>query len=130
MRLMSRVSYFKSLRSGSSVSYGRAWSAAEDTRIATVPIGYGDGYSRLLSNRGEVVIRGRRLPVVGKVCMDQLMVDLGPDGEAYNGDEVLLFGVRGGDSLPAETLCERMGTIPYELTCMVSARVPRIYVEE
>lgn len=62
--------------------------------------------------------------------MDQLMVDLGPDGEAYNGDEVLLFGVRGGDSLPAETLCERIGTIPYELTCMVSARVPRIYVED
>ena len=130
MRLMSRVSYFKSLRAGASVSYGRAWSSPEDTRLATVPIGYGDGYSRALSNKGEVIIRGRRLPVVGRVCMDQLMVDLGPDGEAYNGDEVLLFGVRGEDSLPAELLCERMGTIPYELTCMLSSRVPRIYVED
>ena len=130
MRLMSRVSYFKSIRAGSSVSYGRAWRTSEDSRIATIPIGYGDGYSRALSNKGEVIIRGRRLPVVGRVCMDQLMVDLGPDGEAYNGDEVLLFGVRGEDSLPAETLCERIDTIPYELTTMVSSRVPRIYVEE
>jgi alanine racemase len=130
MRLMSKVSYFKTVQAGSSVSYGRAWTAGEDTRIATVPIGYGDGYSRALSNRGEVIIRGRRLPVVGRICMDQLMVDLGPDGEAYNEDEVLLFGRNGDDWLPAEFLCERMGTIPYELTCMVSARVPRVYVED
>jgi alanine racemase len=130
MRLMSRVAYFKSLRGGSSVSYGRAWTAPEDTRIATIPIGYGDGYPRALSNRGEVVIRGRRLPVVGRVCMDQLMVDLGPDGEAYNGDEVLLFGEKSGERMPAEALCERIDTIPYELTCMINARVPRVYVED
>jgi alanine racemase len=130
MRLLSRVSYFKSVRAGAGVSYGLTWTAEKDTRIVTVPIGYGDGYSRALSNKGEVVIRGRHLPVVGRVCMDQLMVDLGPTGEAYNGDEVLLFGVKGADSLPAELLCERMGTIPYELTCMISARVPRIYVED
>ena len=130
MRLMSKVAYFKSVRSGARVSYGGTWAPAADTRLATIPIGYGDGYSRALSNKGEVVIRGRRLPVVGRVCMDQLMVDLGPDGEAYNGDEVLLFGTRGADSLPAELLCERVGTIPYELTCMVSSRVPRLYVED
>lgn len=130
MRLMSKVAYFKSVRAGSPVSYGGTWAPAADTRLATIPIGYGDGYSRALSNKGEVVIRGRRLPVVGRVCMDQLMVDLGPRGEAYNGDEVLLFGRRGDDCLPAELLCGRMDTIPYELTCMVSARVPRIYVED
>ncbi|MBL8967131.1 MAG: alanine racemase [Spirochaetaceae bacterium] len=130
MRLMSKVAYFKCVRAGSPVSYGGTWAPAADTRLATIPIGYGDGYPRALSNKGEVVIRGRRLPVVGRVCMDQLMVDLGPRGEAYNGDEVLLFGRRGDDSLPAELLCERMGTIPYELTCMVGARVPRIYVDD
>jgi len=130
MRLMSRVSYFKSIGSGSSVSYGRTWTACEDSRIATVPIGYGDGYSRALSNKGEVIIRGRRLPIVGRICMDQLMVDLGPDGEAYNGDEVLLFGVKGSDYLPVESLCEKLGTIPYEILCMIGSRVPRIYVEE
>lgn len=130
MRLMSKVSYFKSISAGSSVSYGRAWTANEDSRIATVPIGYGDGYSRALSNKGEVIIRGRRLPIVGRICMDQLMVDLGPDGEAYNGDDVLLFGVKGADYLPVESLCERLGTIPYEILCMIGSRVPRIYVED
>jgi len=130
MRLMSKVSYFKCLRSGTSVSYGRTWSSQEDTRIATIPIGYGDGYPRALSNKGEVIIRGRKLPIVGRVCMDQLMVDLGPDGEAYNGDDVLLFGVKGGDCLPLESLCEKIGTIPYELLCNVGQRVPRIYVED
>lgn len=130
MRLMSRVSYFKSVKAGVGVSYGRTWIAPRDTRIATVPLGYGDGYSRALSNKAEVIIRGKRLPVVGRICMDQLMVDLGPEGEAYNGDEVLLFGRKGGDWLPAELLCERLGTIPYELTSMINTRVPRIYVED
>ncbi len=130
MRLMSRVSYFKSVKAGAGVSYGRTWTAPRDTRVATIPLGYGDGYSRALSNKAEVIIRGKRLPVVGRICMDQLMVDLGPEGEAYNGDEVLLFGKKGGDWLPAELLCERLGTIPYELTSMINTRVPRIYVED
>ena len=83
-----------------------------------------------MSNKGEVIIRGRRLPIVGRICMDQLMVDLGPDGEAYNGDDVLLFGVKGADYLPVESLCEKLGTIPYEILCMIGSRVPRIYVED
>jgi alanine racemase len=130
MRLMSKVVYFKVARAGAGVSYGLAWRADSDTRIATIPIGYGDGYSRALSNKGEAIIRGKRYPVVGKVCMDQLMVDLGQEGEAFNGDEVLLFGSRGEDRIDAQSLCERIGTIPYELTCMVNSRVPRIYVED
>ena len=130
MRLMSKVVYFKVVEAGSGVSYGLAWKAPGRTRLATIPIGYGDGYSRALSNRGEALIRGRRCPVVGRVCMDHLMVDLGPGGEAYNGDEVLLFGTKDGESVDAEELCRRLGTIPYELTCMVSGRVPRIYVED
>ena len=130
MRLMSKVAYFKIVRANTGVSYGLTWVAPEDTRVVTIPIGYGDGYSRALSNRAVVMIGGRRYPVVGRICMDQLMVNLGPRGEAHNGDDVLLFGVKGEDRVDAELLCELLGTIPYELTSMISARVPRIYMEE
>ena len=130
MRLMSKVAYFKVVRGGAGVSYGQTWTAPEDTGIATIPIGYGDGYSRSLSNKGLAVIRGACYPVVGRVCMDQLMVNLGPGGEAHNGDDVLLFGTKGEDRIDGNLLCERMGTIPYELTCMVGSRVPRVYVED
>lgn len=128
MRLMSKVAYFKVVRADTGVSYGLTWRAPADTRVVTIPIGYGDGYSRSLSNKGLVVIRGKTYPVVGRVCMDQLMVDIGPDGEAYNGDDVLLFGAKGDDRVDAEFLCQMLGSIPYELTSMISARVPRIYV--
>ncbi len=130
MRLVSRIAFAKTVRAGARVSYGGIWTAPEDTRVATVPIGYGDGYSRSLSNRGAALVAGRRVPIVGRICMDQLMVDLGPGGREGVGEEVLLFGERDGRSLPGEELCELMGTIPYELTCMISERVPRVYVED
>jgi len=130
MRLMSRVSYFKVARAGAALGYGSTYRLERDSRVATVPAGYGDGYSRLLSNRGRAIVRGRSYPVAGRVCMDQFMLDLGPDGEAYNGDEVLLFGEKNGDRVPLEELCALMGTIPYEATCMIASRVPRIYVED
>jgi alanine racemase len=130
MRLVSQIAFVKTVRAGARVSYGGTWTAERDTRIATIPIGYGDGYSRSLSNRASVLVAGRRVPIVGRICMDQLMVDLGPEGNEDVGEEVLLFGTLGNSVLPGEELCELMGTIPYELTCMVSERVPRIYVEE
>jgi alanine racemase len=130
MRLASTISYVKTVRSGARVSYGGTWSAPRDTRVATLPIGYGDGYNRSLSSRGEVAVAGRRVPIVGRICMDQLMVDLGPEAAEAEGEEVLLFGERDGVLMPGEELCELLGTIPYELTCMVSARVPRVYVED
>jgi len=130
MRLVSRIAFAKTVRAGARVSYGGIWTAPRDTRVATIPAGYGDGYSRSLSNRGEALIAGRRVPIVGRICMDQFMVDLGPEGREEVGEEVLLFGEKGGLSLPGEELCELMGTIPYELTCMVSERVPRVYVED
>jgi alanine racemase len=130
MRLASEISYVKTVRAGATVSYGGTWTASRDTRVATVPIGYGDGYSRSLSGRGEVSVAGRRARIAGRICMDQLMVDLGPGAAEAEGAEVLLFGERGGARLPGEELCELLGTIPYELTCMVSARVPRVYVED
>jgi alanine racemase len=128
MTLLTKVSYFKVVSGNAGISYNHTHVTSTQTRVATLPIGYGDGYNRLLSNKGEVIIRGKRYPVVGNVCMDQIMVDLGPAGTAYNGDDVLLFGENGNDSLPLEEICAHINTIPYEVLCLISSRVPRIYV--
>ena len=100
--------------------------------VATLPIGYGDGYSRLAVQPGLACGSAARPgPIVGRICMDQTMVDLGPGSEAAEGDEVILFGVQDGEGIiDGEELCELLGTIPYELTCMVGRRVPRVYVED
>jgi alanine racemase len=129
MALKTKVSYFKVVPPGTGVSYNHTFTSKEQTRIVTLPVGYGDGYSRLLSNRGEVIIRGKRFSVAGNICMDQTMVDLGPGGTAYNGDDVLLFGEMDGGSIPLEELCGKIGTITYEFLTNVSSRVPRVYVE-
>ncbi len=129
MSLKTRVSYFKVCPPGTGISYNHSYVTKEQTRIVTLPLGYGDGYNRLLSNRGRVVIRGRVYPVVGTVCMDQIMVDIGPGGTAYNGDDVLLFGEMDGCAVPLDSLCEAIGTIPYEFLCWISSRVPRVYVD-
>jgi alanine racemase len=94
--------------------------------MVTIPIGYGDGYFRALSNKGEVLIRGKRYPIRGTVCMDQLMVEIG-QGEAYNGDEVVLIGAQGGEEISADELAQRIGTISYEILCAINPRVPRMY---
>jgi alanine racemase len=130
MRLSSRISFVKGLAPGEGVSYALTWRAKADTTIATVPIGYGDGYRRALSNRASMWALGEARRVVGTVCMDQTMLDLGPGAKAREGDEVIAFGVKDGAGIPGETLCELLGTIPYELTCMIGARVPRVYVED
>jgi alanine racemase len=110
------------------VSYGRTFHTQRASRIATLPVGYADGYRRDLSNRGWVRIRGRNAPVVGNVTMDLIMIDVTEIPDVSEGDEVILFGASGGDSLPVEDLAERIGTISYELLCSVSRRVPRIYI--
>jgi len=129
MALKTKVSFFKVCPAGAGISYGHTYTTPRQTRVVTLPVGYGDGYSRLLSNRAQVLIRGRRYPVVGAVCMDQTMVDIGPDGTAYNGDDVLLFGEMDGSAIPLEELCGKIGTITYELLCGISSRVPRVYVD-
>jgi alanine racemase len=130
MRLVSRISFVKGLGAGESVSYGATWKAPFSTRIATIPIGYGDGYSRALSNKASMWADGAARPVVGRICMDQAMLDLGPGSGAREGDEVVVFGIKDGARIPGESLCEMLGTIPYELTCAVGARGPRVYVED
>lgn len=118
----SRVVYFKVVEPGNPVSYGSTWTPTARTRVVTIPVGYGDGYPRALSNRSEVAIGGVRYPVVGRVCMDQLMVDIG-QGTAYNGDEVVLLG----DPVTAEELARWAGTIPYEILTGINTRVPRVH---
>ncbi len=130
MRLVTRVVHVQTVAPGESVSYGRTWTAERPTRVATLAAGYADGVPRALSNRGEVGIGGRRWPIVGRVCMDMLMVSLGdPDGpgaEVQRGDEAVLFGPGGPSALDA---AEAAGTITYELTCGLTARVPRLYID-
>lgn len=126
-RWTSRVILVKPVRAGESVSYGRTWTAPDDTFIATVAVGYGDGYSRLNSNRGRVLIAGVSYPVVGRVCMDQIMVDLGARTDVVAGDEVVLMGGSGADRITPQELADLMGTIPYEVTCLITQRVRRSY---
>lgn len=127
LSLVSQVVYFKVVRAGSTVSYGASWSASTDTRVVTIPIGYGDGYPRALSSRGKVLIGGEQHPLVGRVCMDQFMVDLGPAGTAYNEDEVVLIGHQGNLAVSAEDVAQRAGTIPYEILTGLNERIPREY---
>ena len=130
MTLKTKVAYFKVCPPETGISYNHTSVTRGQTRVVTLPVGYGDGYNRLLSNRGKVAIRGKLHPVSGNVCMDQMMVDIGPSGTAYNGDDVLLFGEMDGTKISLESLCDEIGTITYEFLCNISSRVPRIYLEE
>lgn len=128
MSLVSQVVYFKVVPAGNPVSYGATWAPDADTRVITVPMGYGDGFPRALSSRGEVLVRGQRRPIVGRICMDQFMVDLGPQGTAYNEDEVVLIGTQGGETIRCEDVARAAGTIPYEILVGLNTRIPRQYV--
>jgi alanine racemase len=130
LSLVSQVVYFKVVPGGQSVSYGATWAPPADTRVVTIPIGYGDGWPRALSSRGEVLIRGQRLPIVGRICMDQFMVDLGPSGTGYNEDEVVLIGTQGGEVITCEHVATAAGTIPYEILVNLNTRIPREYFAE
>ena len=125
LEFTTRVSFVKPVAAGETIGYGRAFAAPADTWIATIPAGYGDGYSRLLSNRGRVLIGGVSYPIAGRVCMDQTMIDLGPEPVAAVGDEAVLIGRRGDAEITAENVAELMGTIPYEVTCLITQRVTR-----
>lgn len=127
LTLKSIVVFFKVVKKDAGVSYGLTWRAPEDTRVVTVPLGYGDGYMRRLSNRAHVLIRGKRYPTVGMVCMDQLMVNIGSDGTAYNGDEVVLIGAQSGERIDVHEIAELAETTPYEVFVSLNLRLPRRY---
>jgi alanine racemase len=127
MSLVSRVAFLKRVGPGTSISYGRRYVTSGETWIATIPVGYGDGYSRLLTGKGDVLIRGKRYPIAGTICMDQLMVDVGSETDVREGDRVTLLGQEGGESIWCWELAGKIGTIPYEITCLVTSRVPRLF---
>jgi alanine racemase len=127
LSLWSEIVYMKRVRKGEGVSYGLAWSASEDIWVATVPVGYGDGYPRLLSNKASVLIGGRRYPIVGAVCMDQLMVNLGQDRYRVS-EPVALWGRQGDAEITLWELCKLSGLIPYEMPIYLTGRVPRVFV--
>ncbi len=126
LELRSYVCDVKRFEAGASAGYSRTWSAPEDTWVGVLPLGYGDGVSRALSNNAEVLVRGRRFPVVGNVSMDNLTIDLGPETEVEPGDEAVLIGSQGGESIGAEQVAARLETINYEVTTSISRRVPRV----
>jgi alanine racemase len=127
LELSSWVAAVKPIAPGESAGYGRRFVAQEPTHLATLPIGYGDGVRRALTNNAEVLVRGRRLALVGTVSMDNVTVDAGPDAAAAIGDEAVLIGAQGGERITAEEIARRLGTINYEVTCGLLPRVPRSY---
>ena len=124
MSLKSYIIFFKRVKKDAALSYGLTYKTGSDTNIATIPVGYGDGYSRFLSNKGKVIINNKLYPVAGRVCMDQILIDLGNDVYPL-GEEVILFG---NNIITAENIAELIGTIPYEVTCAISKRVQRVYL--
>jgi alanine racemase len=127
LTLKTKITHLKSMPKGRGVSYGMTYVTAKPTKVATIPIGYGDGYSRHFSNKAEVLINDRRCPIVGRVCMDMCMVDVGHLKNVKVGDDVILIGSQGKEIIRAEELAWLINTIPYEVLCNIGHRVPRIY---
>ena len=129
MALKTRIIHLKPVPAGTCISYGMTYRTPSPTVIATVPAGYADGFRRLFSSRGEMLVGGRRVPVVGRVCMDLTMLDVGSVPGVRVEDEVVVFGRQGGASISADDLARALGTINYEIVCDLTARVPRVYLK-
>ena len=125
MAFLTKVIFVKWVSPGCPISYGRTFMTQKKTMVATLPVGYADGYSRLLSGRGEVLIKGHRVALMGRICMDMCMIDVSEVKNVQPGDEVILFG----KGLPVDEIAEKIGTINYEVVCAVGKRVPRVYVQ-
>jgi alanine racemase len=128
MTLMTRIIQVREFPRGRYLSYGRTYQTKQKTRVGILPMGYGDGYPRHLSNKGYVMVHGRKAPVIGRVCMDQVLIDISRIPRADTGSEVLVWGKKGRNTVPLEEISSMIGTITYELTCQVTPRVPREYV--
>lgn len=128
LSLKSKILFLKRVSAGTPISYGRTFITARESLIATIPIGYADGYSRSLSNQGEVLIRSKRAPVVGRVCMDLTMVDVTHLKEVNEGDEVVIIGKQGNQTLSASEIASKTGTITYEVLTSIGSRIPRVYI--
>ena len=129
MELISHVTYVKTVPAGTPVSYGATYVTDKETRLATIPVGYGDGYPRSLSNKGYVLIHGKKAPICGRICMDQFMVDITDIPDVKFGDKVTLIGKNGEEILPVETLSDLSGRFNYEFVCDLGKRIPREYIQ-
>jgi alanine racemase len=126
LSLKAKVTFVKRVPSGSGISYGQRYHTEKESTIATIPIGYADGWSRMLTNKVQAIVRGKQFPIVGSICMDQCMINLG-DELVTVGEEVILIGKSGKESITADKIADTLGTINYEVTCMLSERLPRVY---
>ncbi|NMA82956.1 MAG: alanine racemase [Epulopiscium sp.] len=129
MSLKSHIVHIKEVEKNIPIGYRRTYVTDKRTRVATIPVGYGDGYSRGLSNKGTVLIGGKRAPIIGRICMDQCMVDITHIPEAKIEDEVVLLGRQGSQVISAQEIADLIETIPYDVVCMVGKRIPRIYIK-
>ena len=127
--LKSRVMYTKVVEEGQGISYNHRYITKNRTRVITLPIGYGDGYPRMLSNIGEIILSGNKYTISGTICMDMLMVDIGEHGTGYLDDEVVLIGKQGDLEISAQSVADKCGTIVYEILCGFIDRIPRIYIK-
>ncbi len=127
--LKTRISFVKRVPPGTGISYGQRYHTGQTATIATIPLGYADGWSRLLSHKAQALVGGKRFPIVGTICMDQCMIDVGDEPVAV-GQEVVLIGSQGGERITVDDIAAQLGTINYEVTCMISNRVPRVYIHE
>ena len=130
LSLVTHVAYVKELPAGRAISYGGTYVTKEPRMIATIPVGYADGYARGLSNKGAVLIHGRRAPILGRVCMDQFMVNVSDIPDVKAGDEVTLIGKDGDEFISIETFGDMSGRFSYEFACDISKRVPRVYIKD
>jgi alanine racemase len=127
LTLKTRIHFLKTVPAGARISYGGTFTTRRESLIATLPVGYADGYSTQLSNQGEVLVHGKRAPVAGKVCMDLMMADVTDIPGVSRGDEAVLIGMQGREQITAAEIAEKIGSIPYEVLCLIGKRVPRIY---
>ena len=130
MELKSHVAFVKDLPAGTAISYGGTFASETDLRVATIPVGYADGYPRALSNKGWVLIHGQKAPILGRICMDQFMVDVTHIADVKHGDEVTLIGRDGDESIHIDELGDLSGRFSYEFACDISKRVPRVYIKD
>ncbi|SFS89514.1 alanine racemase [Marininema halotolerans] len=130
LTLKTKVVQVKKPEPGTGISYGRTHIAQKEEWVATLPVGYADGYSRLLSNRGHALVRGKRVPIIGRVCMDQTMIDVTSVMPLESGEEVILYGNQNGQCIHVDEIASLMGTISYEVTCLLAQRIPRIYIQK
>lgn len=129
MTLKTQVSYIKEISANSPISYGRTYYTKTNTKIATIPVGYADGYSRALSNKGRVLIKGEYANIIGRICMDQFMIDVTHIPNVNIGDDVILIGEQNNKAVTAQEIAKLIGTINYEVVCMISKRIPRVYIK-